>query len=363
MRGQHVDERQLDVASSAAPAGGLELRCRARRPGRAPPAPAPWPVSARRRRRRPKSSTPWPRRPRPRPQLAAEVAQHQVGEVVGALVGPDQVGRQGGVAGHAAQRQAARGQRLHRTLGVVQRLGPRRVGQPGAPAPPRRRGRASVSVDVRRGAVGRGQRQRLRVTACRGPTRRRRARPTRDAGARRARPASRRPRPAPSTDCRRASKPPRPRPRRLEGLEQPLAQHPELQAVEDLVHLRRGPRPGAPGRRDRDWQLEVADQRVEPAVAEHAVEVLAQALAGLALDLVDVRDDAVEVAVLVIHLAAVFGPTPGTPAGCRWSRRPARPGRCSARAARRTSPRTACGRHPGQLGDARDGVEHGDVVA
>ena len=64
-------------------------------------------------------------------QLLAQVAQRQVGQVEGALAGQRQVGGQRGVAGQPGQRQAAGGERVHRALGVVQRLGPRRVGQPG----------------------------------------------------------------------------------------------------------------------------------------------------------------------------------------------------------------------------------------
>ena len=67
---------------------------------------------------------------RPGLQLALEVAQGQVGQVVGALVGPDEVGRERGVAGQPGERPAARGQREHRALGVVEHLGPRGVGQP-----------------------------------------------------------------------------------------------------------------------------------------------------------------------------------------------------------------------------------------
>ena len=64
-------------------------------------------------------------------QLAVQVAQRQVGQVVGALVGMRQVRRQGGVGREPAHRPAARRQRQHRTLGVVQRLRPLGIGQPG----------------------------------------------------------------------------------------------------------------------------------------------------------------------------------------------------------------------------------------
>ena len=83
----------------------------------------------------------------------------------------------------------------------------------------------------------------------------------------------------------------------LDGGEQPVAQHPELQAVEHRVDLFAVP--VVPGELvDAQREGHVTDQRVEPAVAQHAVEVRPQRLARLALDLVDMGDDAGEVAVL-----------------------------------------------------------------
>ena len=101
-------------------------------------------------------------------QLALEVAQGQVGQVVGALVGAGEVRRQGGVADQSPQRPAARRQREHRALRVVQHLGVRGVVEPRHHAP--RRPRAS-------------------------PRRRRTTRPCR------------RPRPAPPTTPRRCRSP------------------------------------------------------------------------------------------------------------------------------------------------------------
>ena len=60
---------------------------------------------------------------RPLPQLALEVADGQVGQVVGALVGPGEVRRQRGVALQAGQRHPARREGEHRPLGVVEHLG------------------------------------------------------------------------------------------------------------------------------------------------------------------------------------------------------------------------------------------------
>ena len=55
------------------------------------------------------------------------------------------------------------------------------------------------------------------------------------------------------------------------------------------------------------------DQRVEPAVADHVAEVLAQRLALLAGDLVGVGDDVVEAVVLVDPLGGEALADPGTP--------------------------------------------------
>src|SRR4030095_4736361 len=67
---------------------------------------------------------------------------------------------------------------------------------------------------------------------------------------------------------------------RLEGLEETLPQHPELQTVEDLVDLLTVP--ALPLEvLYRHVDRHVADQLVEPPIAQHAVEVLAQGVAHL----------------------------------------------------------------------------------
>ena len=66
------------------------------------------------------------------PQFALQVAQREVGQVVGALVGPGEVGGERGVGGDAVQRPAALAEREQGRLGVVQHLGPIVRGQPGA---------------------------------------------------------------------------------------------------------------------------------------------------------------------------------------------------------------------------------------
>ena len=84
---------------------------------------------------------------------------------------------------------------------------------------------------------------------------------------------------------------------RVEVLVEPVAQDPELEGVEDLVY--RLPVPAPPQRvRQGQRQLQVADQPVELVVAQHVSQARAQAVPRLALDLVDMGDQAVDVAVL-----------------------------------------------------------------
>ena len=64
-----------------------------------------------------------------RPQLLAQVAEGQVGQVVGPLGGQGQVGGQGGVHGQPGQLPAAGPDGQVQVLGVVGQLGPLRVGQ------------------------------------------------------------------------------------------------------------------------------------------------------------------------------------------------------------------------------------------
>ena len=228
-------------------------------------------------------------------ELAAQVAHHEVLEVVGALVGAHEVGGERGVAGDPGQLEPARRQGLELFLGVVQHLGRRRVGEPPGQDVLLVGGQRR-EVEVGGGAVGAGQGDGTGIPVAAAVA-------ADDHQAVRHR--------APDGAVAEAH-------REVvggedvaleveaaldlvlldvEGREEPLAQHPELQAVEDPVHLL-----AVPGLAlevvDRQRQLEVVDQPVEPAVAQHAVEVLAQAVAGLALDLVDVGDDPGEVAVL-----------------------------------------------------------------
>src|ERR1700712_2278755 len=83
----------------------------------------------------------------------------------------------------------------------------------------------------------------------------------------------------------------------LQGVEQPVPEHPELEAVEEGVDLLPVPGPGDQVRR-RGGEVEVADEGVEPAVADDVAQVLPERLPGLALDDVGVGDDVVEPVVL-----------------------------------------------------------------
>ena len=178
----------------------------------------------------------------------------QVGQVERALAGQRQVGGERGVAGQAAELQAARGQRVHRPLGVVQRLGLLRVGQPGgqrALVVLGQRGRVEVGV----GAVGGGQRQPVEHPGAAAPGPRW---PPGRCGRRRsrARTATRRHPPgrAPRPRCR--TPPPSAAPSSWavgsgggksvrESLLEPFPQDTELQRVEELVQLL--PVPGCGG--------------------------------------------------------------------------------------------------------------------
>ena len=148
---------------------------------------------------------------------------------------------------------------------------------------------------------------------------------------------------------------------RVEGLEQPLPQHPELEAVEHLVHLF-----AVPGLAfelvDGDAQRHVADQLVEPAVAQHAVEVLAEGVADLAADLVDVGDDPRQVAVGGDPLRRRLGADAGDPGEVVG--RLAHQRREVAVALRRheVALLDGGGVHPPHVGDAPHGVDHRHVV-
>ena len=292
-------------------------------------------------------------------QLALEVAHRQVGEVVGALVRPGEVRRERGVAAETGQRPSARRQGEHRALRVVQHLRLVGVTEPGHD----RRvvlGRDLLDDHVGGRAVGRGERQRLHVARARAPG-------TLDVHARPA---------CPSLGV--VGQPAADLARRepghvegeagvvdvllgLEGLEEPVAEHPELQAVEQRVHLLAVPRLHREvGRLQR--QVEVVDQRVELAVADHVVEVLAQALPRLALDLLGLVDDVLEAVVgqdpLGGRLGADAGHAGQVVGGLTDQRRQL------GVASRRHAVLLLDGRrgHPLHLRDAAHRVDHGGAV-
>ncbi len=235
-------------------------------------------------------------------QLLFQVPDGQVAEVERALPGQGQVGGERGVAAEAGQLPAAGGNRVHGALGVVQGFGERWVGEPGGERAVVG-GRELGGVEVGAVAIGSGDREAGHV-------------------ARAAPPGSGESHPGPFgsivffdvsleplLDLVGAEH------RRLDleagggdgrgGLAaadaagqrgvQALAQHAELERVEQLVDLlavplagqhvaRRGLGDAMRGERD------VADERGQLPVAQYVGQVLAQGVASLALDLVDAVD-------------------------------------------------------------------------
>ena len=236
---------------------------------------------------------------------AVQVALHQVVQVEGRLARAREVGGQRGVAGDAVDRPAARGQRVDRRLEVVADLGRRRVGEP------LRQRRLVVrvgadDVDHRRRPVRGRQREGVHVAAIRRP------------GA-----ADEEPDPSggvlgqPGPDG--AGREPGAGDLETLGaglvllderLQQPLAQHPELQVVEDPVDrlpvVRHGREVG--GRVGVDRHL--PDQLGQPPVHQHVGQVLPQRVADLAADLVDPVDQGGEAAELADPLGGGLLPHP-----------------------------------------------------
>ncbi len=284
--------------------------------------------------------------------------QGEIGEVVAALVGPDQVGLERGVGGDAPDRPAVRREREQRTLGVVQCLRPGRIGEPGT-----ERGL------VGRVELGRIQPGRLAVPGGDGqPGDLPSATP----------PAALHGEPGPGGAGRVRAEPAGELPRLdhravqvepalglgLDGLQrgvQAVPQDPELERVEDLVHLVPIPRhAGQIGHPQR--QLHVTDELVELLVAQHVGQVRADGLAGLARDLVDLGHQLVERAVLEQPLRRRLRPHPRH-AGQVVA------GLADQRGEIAVEPRRDAvlgldrgRRHPGQLGDAPHRVEHGAGV-
>ena len=233
---------------------------------------------------------------RTRAQLALEVAQREVGEVVGALVGTHEVGRQCGVADQPAQRPAPRGEREDRTLRVVEHLRALGVAEPA-----RQRGVVVggdlARVDPGRGAVGGGERERPHLTGA-GTPRALDGHPGAGvAGRVGGQPGGDRTRGEPLAGEVEAALVDRLGTLAVGDLEQPGAQvTTELELVEQLEAGR-----AVPGRQRevgrRQLEVEVAHELVEASVAHHVGEVLAQRLTLLAGDLVGAGDDVVEAVV------------------------------------------------------------------
>ena len=168
------------------------------------------------------------------PQLAVQVAQGQIGQVERPLPGQGQVRRELGVAGDPGQRQPARPQGQQRALDVMRSLGHGFVGQPIGQGPFVVGGQVQ-QVDVAGLAVRRSQGHALEITGTAAP------------GAAKAQPdpgraAGVRVQPQPDLlgpDAHRVHVEALLRLGlgRGERLEQPLAQHPELKVVEQLMHL------------------------------------------------------------------------------------------------------------------------------
>ena len=179
-------------------------------------------------------------------QLAAHVAQGQVGQVERALAGQRQVGGEGGVAGQAAQLQAARGQRVIGPLASCRALGgPGRRARPPGPARHPRSARSGPGRRWRRRGRRAPGRSSSPVPRPQVPLAARPTRPPLPCSASHSATSS-----GPSTSASTSkpsagpSAPTSARPVRERGLE-PLPQHPELQRVEELV--RSAPGPTAPG--------------------------------------------------------------------------------------------------------------------
>ena len=146
-----------------------------------------------------------------------------------------------------------------------------------------------------------------------------------------------------------------------QALQQPVPQHPELQAVEQLVGRLPVPRL-AQQIGHGEGQVEVADQGVDLAVAEHVFGAGLERLGRLALQLAGVHDQVLEPVVGLQPLRRGLGPDAGH-AGQVVAGLPDQRGQLGiARGRREVALLDQLRCHPGQVGDAAAGIEHGDVV-
>ena len=206
-----------------------------------------------------------------------QIAGGQVGQVVDPLVGTQQVSGQLGVAGQPGQLPAARPQRQHRPLGVVDGLGHARIGQPGG-----QRGivvgRQFGDLDEGGVAVGGSQRDSGQVAGT-GPPLAGEVEPDHPGASMSVQPGSDRAGGQRLAGHLEAAGGLRLTVRQV--LQQPVAQHPELQAVEQRVH--RLAIPVAAGQLVHgNTEVEIADERVQFPVAGDVGQMCAQRLAGLA---------------------------------------------------------------------------------
>ena len=290
-------------------------------------------------------------------QLTLQVTQGEVAQVVRALVGSQQVGRHLGVAHQSVEVPATCPDGQQRPLGVVDRLRVSGIGQPSC----QRRvvvGAELRDVEVGSSAVGTRERQRHQVAGA-APPATDRLDPREHAGAMSAQPCSY------GTGLEHVADDLEPTLGRglLSGqdLEQPVAQHPELQPVEQAVHCVAVPvlplEVGAPER-----QVEVAQQGVDPTVRRDVVEVLAERLPRFARHVGRLPHEVLEPVVHVEPLRGRLRPDPG---------------HARQVVARLTDQRREVGvalrgdevlllhgrrRHTGEVGDALAGVEHRHVV-
>ncbi len=222
-------------------------------------------------------------------QFALQVPHGQIIEGEAALPRPHQVRRQCRVRGDTAERPTTAGQIVHGQLGLVQRLGRPRVGKPGRQCFLVLSGQGG-GVDVAAITVSRddGQRGGIGVIGQVGSDDRH---PEPVAQAVFGKPRGQ------LTRLQRAPTDIEPmlglRLGGHQGVEQPIPQHPELQVVEQPVDLVTVPGQQPQGVRGLS-QGHVLDQLGQLTVEHDAGQIGPQRLADLALDLVDVVDQALQ---------------------------------------------------------------------
>ncbi len=252
-------------------------------------------------------------------QLLAQVTQDQVGQVERALAGQGEIRGKRGVAGHPGQVQASCGQRVHRALGVVQRLRPLRVGEPGGQRRLILLGQGH-RVEVGTGTVGGCHGKSGQLARATSP-----ASPRGQAGPLGARGVLLQPlrhlvgaepgdlhvkaglgRPLGSLAAHGRRARDAVRQRRIE----PVPEHPELERIEQLMDLLPVPG-GGPQVQRAGLQRDIAGKLGELPVAQYVAEVLAELVPRLALDLVHPIDELRQRAEVSDPLGGGLLPHPG----------------------------------------------------